>query len=407
MALPYQYAPSPVASSSTSSTPWPPQPPSITHSPVVQQQPSQHFYAPIQPGSVYQETFEGEKEDPWRRRRLPMRLLPELLPNSQEDQAAVINPDVDTPFQDEYDVVKRLLPYHIYQQPRDDLQFILNGGKGKGKSVDRGLKAEIQETKFAIECCERLERLRRRWRNVKIREGQHASPSDQAYVLAQAVVETERTETALLTGELKATRSELERIQKEQRIAANAARMTQYPPSVPNPVPTTTAPPTPISTQHYYRSYPYNYAQPYANSVPQAPVTTTTTFSVSVAPSPAPSTPQTSYSPAAYQSGGAIPVQLPVSSLPGLHQLGIVPVPANSLPPEGQPQPPAILRGSTSNGTMLSLEINVSLLQSSQMTGLAMMLNSLVARNASAMAGSTPATPVAASPHPAPANAAT
>jgi Conserved region of unknown function on GLTSCR protein len=57
---------------------------------------------------------------------------------------------VDTPFEDEYDVVKRLLPYHIYQQPRDDLQFILNGGKGKGKSVDRGLKTEIEGLPFLL-----------------------------------------------------------------------------------------------------------------------------------------------------------------------------------------------------------------------------------------------------------------
>jgi len=86
----------------------------------------------------------------------------------------------------------------------------------------------------------------------------------------------------------------------------------------------------------------------------------------------------TTYSP--YLPNGAIPVQLPVASLPALHALGIVPVPAASLPPEGQPQPAAVLRGSTANGTILNLEINVSLLQSAQMTGLAMVLNSLVAR---------------------------
>ena len=85
-------------------------------------------------------------------------------------------------------------------------------------------------------------------------------------------------------------------------------------------------------------------------------------------------------------------MQLPVASLPALHALGIVPVPATSLPPEGQPQPAAVLRGCTANGAILSLEINVSLLQSAQMGGLAMMLNSLVTRsNASATSTSTPA----------------
>ncbi|KAF7964646.1 hypothetical protein HWV62_4517, partial [Athelia sp. TMB] len=71
--------------------------------------------------------------------------------------------------------------------------------------------------------------------------------------------------------------------------------------------------------------------------------------------------------------------------------LGIVPVPASSLPPADQPQPLAILRGSTSNGTMLSLEINVSLLQSAQMNGLALVLNSLMNRGGDPAA--TPATP--------------
>ena len=69
-----------------------------------------------------------------------------------------------------------------------------------------------------------------------------------------------------------------------------------------------------------------------------------------------------------------------MASLPALHALGILPVPAASLPPADQPQPPAVMRGSSTNGTMLSLEINVSLLQQAQMSGLAMVLNSLMSR---------------------------
>ncbi|TFY72906.1 hypothetical protein EVG20_g55, partial [Dentipellis fragilis] len=84
---------------------------------------------------------------------------------------------------------------------------------------------------------------------------------------------------------------------------------------------------------------------------------------------------------------GAIPVQLPVSSLPALHALGIVPVPANSVSRgPGQAPPPAVLLGSSANGTMLSLEINLSLLQSAQMSGLALVLNSIM-RGAAAEAG--------------------
>ncbi|EFI28111.1 hypothetical protein CC1G_14138 [Coprinopsis cinerea okayama7 len=362
----YTVAPSPVASTSSGSLVWQP---------------------PIQP--AVQQPAQNETSYPssaWKPHKAEKRTAEELeitaataarvATRIAEDQAAVLNPDVDTPFEDEHDVVKRLLPYHIYQQPKDDLQAILDS-KGKGKSVDRGLEAEIEETKFAIECYKRLERLKARWRRVKIREGQRASPDDQAYVLAQLVLEAERTETAVLSNELKTARNELDRIQKEQRLAANTARMTQFP-AAPASTPTTTTP-APISAP-YYRSYSYAYAQPYGNPAAHA---TTSTFPATPTTAPSPTT----YTP--YQPGGAIPVQLPVSSLPALHALGIIPVPATALPPEGQPQPPAILRGSSANGSMLSLEINVSLLQSAQMSGLAIILNSLVARNTS-LAASAP-----------------
>ncbi|KAH9030350.1 hypothetical protein EDB85DRAFT_1440808 [Lactarius pseudohatsudake] len=73
----------------------------------------------------------------------------------------------------------------------------------------------------------------------------------------------------------------------------------------------------------------------------------------------------------------AIPVQLPVSSLPTLYALGIVPVPTQSVSVDA-PTPPAVLRGTSANGAMLNLEINISLLQASQVSGLALMLNSIM-----------------------------
>lgn len=171
-----------------------------------------------------------------------------------------------------------------------------------------------------------------------------------------------------MTNELRTVRADLEKIEKEKRVAANAARPMFY-----ASTPTAAAP---TMQQQYYRPYPYAYTQAYG--APPIQASSTSTFSVSPA---APPTPAANYTPV--QSTGAIPVQLPVASLPALHALGIVPVPATSLPPDGQPQPPAVLRGSTSNGTMLSLEIDVSLLQSTQMSGLAMVLNSLMTRNTS------------------------
>jgi len=115
----------------------------------------------------------------------------------------------------------------------------------------------------------------------------------------------------------------------------------------------------PVQPAPYYRSLQYAYPQAYGSLMQVTPPPSAT-----VVPPPP----------------GSIPVQLPVTSLPALHALGILPVPAATLPPPDQPQPPAVMRGSSANGTMLSLEINVSLLQQAQMSGLAMVLNSLMSR---------------------------
>ncbi|KAF9012378.1 hypothetical protein BDQ17DRAFT_1343778 [Cyathus striatus] len=288
------------------------------------------------------------------------------------DHQAILHPDVDTPFADEEDVVNRLLPYHVVQHPQhDSIQSSFAKAKGKGKASE--LKREIEETEFALQCFKRREALRGRFRKIKIRAGKHSAPSDQAYVLAQAVLETDRSENTWLTSELRSARSELERIEREKRAAAQATRMVQF-----SSIPATA---TQSVQPQYYHRYPYAYTQTYGAHIP---LSSTSTFPVSPAQSTVttPVTPNAGQSP--YQSSGAIPVQLPVSSLPALHALGIVPVPATSLPPEGQPQPPAVLRGSTANGVMLSLEINVSLLLPPQMSGLAMILNSLMSRSISA-----------------------
>ena len=105
-----------------------------------------------------------------------------------------IYPDVDTPFADEADVVERLLPYHVFQHPRQDLDALLKGGdKGKGKATEADLlREEIRgerqeectflcllqyltryctETRFAIECHSRLRKLEERYRTARVRTG--------------------------------------------------------------------------------------------------------------------------------------------------------------------------------------------------------------------------------------------
>lgn len=145
----------------------------------------------------------------------------------------------------------------------------------------------------------------------------------------------------------------------------------------PSPYPT-------LSQPHFYRGHPYTYTQPY-NAAPQqtAPASASghsTSTSVTSAPNSRP-------------PPSSIPFQIPVGSMPALQVLGIIPVPVASLPPADQPQPLAVLRGSTANGTMLNLEVNVPLLQTGQMNGLAMILNSLMSRGGEASVGTSSATP--------------
>lgn len=55
------------------------------------------------------------------------------------DHAAALYPDTDAPFTDAIDVVHRLLPYHIFQQPKQDLEEMSR----KGKVPEDSIKAEI------------------------------------------------------------------------------------------------------------------------------------------------------------------------------------------------------------------------------------------------------------------------
>ena len=50
------------------------------------------------------------------------------------DHLSVMFPDVDTPFSDTEDVIQRLLPYHVLQQPAKDLQEVIFDPSGKGKA---------------------------------------------------------------------------------------------------------------------------------------------------------------------------------------------------------------------------------------------------------------------------------
>jgi len=68
-----------------------------------------------------------------------------------QDRAAILHPDVDSPFVDELDVINRLLPYHIFQQPKDDLnRSISESGKGKEKADCEGTKILILDSELDL-----------------------------------------------------------------------------------------------------------------------------------------------------------------------------------------------------------------------------------------------------------------
>ncbi|KAL0573202.1 hypothetical protein V5O48_008755 [Marasmius crinis-equi] len=337
-----------------------------------------------------------------------------------EDHAAVLNPDVDSPFVDSEDVVKRLLPYHIFLNPEEDITPLVIDRKGKSKADE--LRRENAETKFALECFKRRRDLEKRFRNTRIKSGENPY-KEEIVAMTNIGIDSDRADQALLQSELRAARAEQERLERAKRAASSTPRPSYY--NTPPP------PSTPAGPTAYYRTYAY--AQPYTTGAVLPPTVSTfsvnpTTTATTTTTAPTPSVPAatpmsaaaapTNPAPSAhYQAGVAIPVpntstpasgvsvpsttppaapipvQLPVACLPALYRIGITPVP----PTATQPPPPAVLRGS--NGSMLNLEINVSLLQPGQMSGLALILSSVMTRSSTA-ATQAPAAATTHAPNP-------
>ena len=215
-------------------------------------------------------------------------------------------------------------------------------------------------------------------------------------MLAHTVLDTERNETTALNAQLRAARAELEKYNREHRpqTAQTTARPTP-------PFTSTTYSYTP-QYRHYtypYAQYQSNYTQVYPGFTTTTPSTTqyqypvvatpvtvsatgTTTSQTATTQTQTPSTTSTTATSDALSK--PVSLSLPIASLPALHALGIMPVSSMAVPSPGQPQPQAILKGTTANGTMLNLEINIGLLQATQVSGLAMIINAIAAQAVSA-----------------------
>lgn len=66
------------------------------------------------------------------------------------DHAAVMNPDVDSPFVDAVDVIHRLLPYHVLQQPEEDLWTATDRRRAKGKDKAHDIIRDEVEGRKAL-----------------------------------------------------------------------------------------------------------------------------------------------------------------------------------------------------------------------------------------------------------------
>lgn len=224
---------------------------------------------------------------------------------------------------------------------------------------------------------------------------QRPSPNPQSICLERLALESDRQEASNLDQALSAARSELDKLQRAQILAT----MKSSKPPAPAPTPTASSAPAYNYSSHtfsvapaptysqFYNSYTYTYGQ--NGSTSYTPSASMPAFSVqapSASSAPATKTqfsvpirqPAVSNSTPNPPASVAIPLQVPVTLLPALQAIGILPVPKASLPPPSEPQPAAVLIGTTNNGTMLSLEINAALLQGPQMSGLAVLLSDLV-----------------------------
>ena len=64
-----------------------------------------------------------------------------------EDHNSVLYPNVDEPFTDVQDVIRRLLPYHVLQIPKEDLDAMIHrplfsSKKGKSKATEADFARE-------------------------------------------------------------------------------------------------------------------------------------------------------------------------------------------------------------------------------------------------------------------------
>ncbi|EJU04463.1 hypothetical protein DACRYDRAFT_114784 [Dacryopinax primogenitus] len=425
------------------------------------------------------------------------------------DQLIVTYPDYKTPFRDSADVVQRLLPYHIFQQPDDDLLPTRKRNK-RGKEIEvtarKFPQQNIDNFKTLIGQLKRRRSLQQRFHSMRTKDAKRESHPEQLYQIQYLLAEDDRRYNALLNAEIRNTRDQLAQMEKDARekekeqaetrkayqaysaqISAQVSTSAQLPASNPPPNPYaayTAAAGTTVTnsgnTQQLVHSADYRtaymqYAQAWAawaqaqaaqhrtgtTSTPH-PAATPAYLYAAATPPPASSAPLAtasvgSQSPPVTSMSGTptaakavfssvetiqprpllaaattsaatpatfpasvtrsvpthpIPLQIPLSVVPAFESLGIRLVPITETASMTDSPPAGILVGSRENDQLLDITINLSLLDPTQLSGLAAVLNLLKTSGVSLQATTTTTTttmmpnaePATADPVAAPAN---
>ncbi|KAG8864574.1 hypothetical protein FRB96_005078 [Tulasnella sp. 330] len=332
------------------------------------------------------------------------------------DQKAAMNPDVETPFSDAADAVRRLLPFHVFHHPQEELEYAITAArkhdlfKGKGKAKELDVSPHLQD--LALENRERAlnTQLSQKLREEKLKKDnaerekrlaatsgtttpttsafqqqrqipqaypypaatQPSYPNMATYMNNPAYQSYYQQYAAAMAG---MTPADL------QARAAMYAQTLRYPYGAPYAYGPYVAPPGAAPGVQYppaaYPSASYT-PSPVSNLVTATPTAANTPSSNATPLAPSTTAPYT-------PPNSAIPLTLPGAALEALKASGIVAVASQSLPPAGQPQPAVVLMSMSPDNSVANVTINLSLLLPEQRGKLSTVLQSLVKGNVAAL----------------------
>ncbi|RUS14648.1 hypothetical protein BC937DRAFT_93510, partial [Endogone sp. FLAS-F59071] len=151
--------------------------------------------------------------------------LPEEIAHHQEvkrrftealaaDQRATLQPDVSTPFESIEDVVTRLLPYHIFQIPEEDLKLNRE-------------PSEVEATLTAIQLHAKRKKVFNKYYDIIKKEAMNPSPSFLGVLAERLLVDDEKRAGTLVQEEYYRALHAKNELDRREREATSAALQVQ------------------------------------------------------------------------------------------------------------------------------------------------------------------------------------